>query len=81
MNEDKKVWGIHTRDENLFLSENVIAIGWEEIGDLKKIAPDKEAFKSKYKKTYPNAKKKSIDLASGMLYRFLHVIEYFYLLI
>jgi len=25
---EKRIWGIHTRDENLFLNENVIAIGW-----------------------------------------------------
>lgn len=31
MSEEIKVWGIHTYDDNLFLKENVIAIGWEEI--------------------------------------------------
>ena len=48
MPEETKVWGIHTLDDNLFLKENVIAIGWNEIGDLSKIAPDREAFKKKY---------------------------------
>lgn len=28
MADDKRVWGIHTLDDNLFLKNNVIAIGW-----------------------------------------------------
>lgn len=28
MNEEKKVWGIHTLNDNLFLNKDVIAIGW-----------------------------------------------------
>lgn len=31
--EDKRVWGIHTTDDALFLNKNVIAIGWREFGD------------------------------------------------
>lgn len=27
-NKEKRVWGIHTRDDNLFLQKDVIAIGW-----------------------------------------------------
>ena len=45
--EEKRVWGIHTKDDNLFLKENVIALGWQQIGDLSLIAPDREAFKEK----------------------------------
>ena len=36
-NEEKKIWGIHTKDDNLFLKDNLIAIGWHEMGDLSKI--------------------------------------------
>ena len=32
---EKKIWGIHTRDEGLFLKDDKIAIGWKEIGNLK----------------------------------------------
>lgn len=31
---NKTVWGIHTMDDPLFLNQNLIAIGWEEMGDL-----------------------------------------------
>ena len=27
MNEERKVWGIHTKDDALFMRDNVIAIG------------------------------------------------------
>lgn len=70
MSEEIRVWGIHTLDDNLFLNENVIAIGWEEIGDLNKIAPDREAFKKKYIETFPNDKKMKVATSAGMLYRF-----------
>ena len=26
--EEKRIWGIHTMDDHLFLNNNVIAIGW-----------------------------------------------------
>ena len=47
-NEEKKIWGIHTQDDNLFLKGNVIAIGWHEMGDLSQIDANRDAFKEKY---------------------------------
>jgi len=35
---NKTVWGIHTMDDPLFLNQNLIAIGWEEMGDLSAIS-------------------------------------------
>ena len=37
MNQNTSIttWGIHTHDYQLFLSENVIAIGWMEFGNLR----------------------------------------------
>ena len=34
MAEDMRMWGIHTQDDNLFLRDNVVAIGWKAMGDL-----------------------------------------------
>lgn len=73
--EEKRVWGIHTRDDNLFLKENVIAIGWHEMGDLAQIEPSREAFKLRYIEIYSDAKKGSIATCSGMLYRFSHEVS------
>ena len=73
--DEKKIWGIHTMDDNLFLYKNVIAIGWSKMGDLSKIEASRETFKEKYIKAYPEAKKGSIATSAGMLYRFIHEIS------
>ena len=70
--EEKKVWGIHTLNDNLFLSKNLIAIGWREFGDLTKVEGSRDAFKAHYAEVYPNVKKGQIPTSSGMLYRFLY---------
>lgn len=72
VNEDKKIWGIHTQDDSLFLKDNVIAIGWYEMGDLSKIGASRDAFKEKYMQIYPDVKKGSIATGAGMLYRFCY---------
>ena len=72
---EKRFWGIHTRDENLFLKQGKIAIGWRDMGDLSVIADSRDAFKTKYQSVYPNAKKCSIPTGSGMLYRFCHEVQ------
>lgn len=73
--EEKRVWGIHTKDDNLFLQKDVIAIGWKEIGDLSKIKTERDAFKEKYAQVYPDAKKGSIANGVGMLYRFVCEVQ------
>lgn len=70
-NDEKRVWGIHTMDDNLFLSKNVIAIGWKEFGDCSKLEPTREAYKSHYTNVYPDSKKGAIATSAGMLYRFV----------
>ena len=75
MSGGKRVWGIHSMDDNLFLQNSVIAIGWEEMGDLSSIPNDRDAFKSKYVTIYPDAKKGSISTCAGMLYRFLYEVQ------
>lgn len=76
INEDNvKVWGIHTREDNLFLKSDVIAIGWEEIGDLSKIDLTREAFKQQFEKAYSDAKKGAVATSAGMLYRFCHEVQ------
>ena len=51
-NEEKRIWGIHTTDDALFLHNNVIAIGWKEFGDCSKLEPTREAYKAHYIKSY-----------------------------
>ena len=56
-NEEKRVWGIHTQDDILFLQDSVIAIGWREFGDLSVLNATREDFKQHYLDVYPDAKK------------------------
>lgn len=74
-NEEKRVWGIHTKDDHLFLVDNRIAIEWKPIGNLSKIEATRAAFKDKYIEVYPNAKKGAIPTSSGMLYRFMYEMQ------
>ena len=54
---NKTVWGIHTMDDPLFLNQNLIAIGWEGMGNLSSIIASRDAYKEKYNAVYPDAKK------------------------
>ena len=47
MAETKVVWGIHTTQENLFLPNNIIGIGWEEMGDIKCAGDNRDDIKKK----------------------------------
>ena len=72
---EKKIWGIHTKDESLFLNDNVIAIGWAELGDLSKIALDRESFRTKMAEAFPTASKQSIANMTGQVFRFVSEVK------
>ena len=69
---EKCVWGIHTQNESLFLNDNVIAIGWSELGDIGKFDNNRETFKERYVAAFPSHKKGKIAICAGQLYRFVH---------
>lgn len=73
--DEKRVWGIHTMNDHLFLNNNVIAIGWREMGDLSVLPNSREAFKEHYFKTYAGVKRQSAANGAGMLYRFTHEVQ------
>jgi restriction system protein len=74
--KEETVWGIHAgragEADALFLKKNVVALSWHDLGDLSKIAPDREAFKLAVAKAYPNEKPRAIPNFAGLLFRFLH---------
>jgi restriction system protein len=73
------VWGIHggkTGDpDHLFLEGNVVALGWDKVGDLSKIPADREALKPLLVQMYPERKPGAIPVDAGQLYRFMHVMQ------
>jgi restriction system protein len=78
-NDDKTLWGIHAGRlgdaDSLFLRKNVIAIGWDEMGDISSIGRDREALKLKVAETYPSAKPGAIPVHAGQLFRFIYEIQ------
>ena len=69
---EKRIWGIHTMDDSLFLSSNVIAIGWGELGDIGKFDNNRDIFKERYSAVYTTDKKEKVAVCAGQLYRFVH---------
>lgn len=67
----KAVWGIHN---DALTSELVdggfVSIGWERIGDLSHIGPNRDALKAAQKSAYPDCKPGAIPVQAGTLYRF-----------
>jgi restriction system protein len=73
------VWGMHagslSQADSLFRKRNVLALGWEEVGDLAKLPKEREAFKAAVVKAYPDAKPGAIPVYAGVLYRFVHDMQ------
>lgn len=78
MNEST-IWGIHAgrngEADPLFLKKNVIALGWNEIGDLSGLKPDRQTFKDAIAKVYPNKKPATVAIDAGQLLRFTNEIK------
>ena len=77
-NTEIKVWGIHTRDDMLFLNNNLIAIGWSELGNLASIK-DREEVREKMTECFPEASKQSNATNTGQVFRFVqetHIGDY-----
>ncbi|MDT0264474.1 restriction endonuclease [Jatrophihabitans lederbergiae] len=70
------VWGIHNDALTTELIEgNFISIGWDEVGDISKIGPDRTALKAALAGAYPEAKRGSIPVQAGILRRFAFDIQ------
>lgn len=77
MPENPSIWGVHmgVHVADRPISESYVAIGWPEMGDLREIAPDRDAFKSLLAKAYPDKKAGAIPVDAGTMYKFLHQIK------
>nr|WP_319484762.1 restriction endonuclease [uncultured Cohaesibacter sp.] len=77
MTNDLTVWGIHmgAHVSDHPIEGGYVAIGWKEMGDLRKIAPNREAFKGAIAKAYPDRKAGAIPVDAGTLFKFMHEIK------
>jgi len=77
--KETNLWGIHagkTGDaDTLFLKKNCIAIGWAKMGNLSKLSANREAFKARVSKVYPEKKPGAIPNNAGQTFRFVHEMK------
>jgi len=73
------IWGIHagrTGDaDTLFLKKNYVALGWDQVGDLGLLAPNRDAFKARLLQIWPDAKPGLVANNAGQLFRFVHEMK------
>ena len=69
--ENATVWGIHCTidEESMFHKNSVMAIGWNDMGDLSKIGKTREAFKTAYQEVWPEDSKMTVAVQAGQVYR------------
>ena len=70
--ENVTVWGSHCTidEESMFHKNSVMAIGWNDMGDLSKIGKTREAFKAAYQEVWPDDSKMTVAVQAGQVYRF-----------
>ncbi len=77
-NDSATIWGIHAGSageaEALF-KKGLVAMGWDEMGDLSLLPPTHEGFKQKVAATYLQDKPGSIPVSAGQLFRFIHKMK------
>ncbi len=62
--------GAHVGDRPI--EDGFVAIGWREVGDVRGIGQDREAFKAALIAALPNAKDGAIPVYAGVLHRFVN---------
>lgn len=74
---DLTVWGVHMGAHvgDRPIEGGYVAIGWPAMGDLTKIAPDREAFKTALVVAYPEKKAGAVPVDAGSMFKFLHQIQ------
>ncbi|GIT88205.1 restriction endonuclease [Roseobacter sp. OBYS 0001] len=77
MPNDPTVWGVHmgAHVSDRPIEGCYVAIGWPDMGDLTRIPPDREAYKTRLATAYPDKKAGAIPVDAGTMYKFVHVIK------
>ncbi len=71
---ERTIWGLHMGKQHGSrpIDEGYVAIGWARMGDLSKLAADREAFKAKLAEVYPDKKRGAIPVDAGTLFKFAY---------
>jgi restriction system protein len=77
MAKPKHVWMVRAGDNNElaepFWAKHAVAIGWDELGDLAPLR-ERDEFKKRYSKAYPEDSPGQVPVNAGQLYRFTREI-------
>ena len=70
-------WGIHIGAGGDFMAreQSYIGIGWRKVGDLRKLAPTRDAFKAAVAQLLPDKPQGYIINAGSQLFRFIHEMK------
>jgi len=75
---DQIIWGIHagkTGDaDKLFMSQNVVAVGWQEMGDLN-VPQTRDDYKKRYLQVFPGTSPAGVANSAGQLFRFVREMK------
>ncbi len=73
---DQTLWCIRAgstgQADELFLKQNRIALGWDAMGDLSKLASDRDAFRARVHQVYPDWTAGKTNNSVSQLFRFTH---------
>jgi restriction system protein len=77
MSEERPIWGIHMEMHHGLrpISEGFVAIGWQAVGDLSKLPPNRDAFKKAVVAAYPKTKPGAVPVVAGTLFKFAHEMK------
>ena len=78
------IWGVHMGAHvgDRPIEDGFVAIGWREVGDIRAVGQDREAFKAALIAALPDAKDGAIPVYAGVLHRFVnemragHIVVY-----
>lgn len=77
--KESQLWGIRAgrsgEADTLFLKKDLIAIGWDELGNLSELKADRNIYKQKYTESFPDAKPGAIPVNAGQTFRFVNEIQ------
>lgn len=76
---DVVMWGIHAGSrgeaDDLFLKRGVVALGWEDLGNLLALQPDREVFKEHIRRLRPDLKPGAVPGQAGLYLRFAYEVK------
>jgi restriction system protein len=69
------VWGLHHRGAHDLIAAGYVAVGWGDAGDLTDLPDDRELFKARLRRDFPDRSEAWVANAAGQLLRFRHVMQ------